>query len=459
MGISNQTGLAVSIEGKSAKSLIVPGWTTKQLYTLVPNNLLPTEILSEIFKLAVLPSPCIRIASAERKLHPLVVIPSVCTIWRHLAISLGSLWSHVDVYMAGHRKDDRALISLDQMRLWLERAGGAPMNFHVCFDQLESGDPQLSDILGPHMSRAVSLTFSLARQVHTQDLLNIYGAHCPLGQLQVLSITRTAANNLSTLDWPTNRLQGLTVLELVDLGSSVCPSLDELVWLLSNSPALHTLRLDGTVSRGRHNDSSGPIILPNLKHVEIAPFDSSSRYYSIFKALVPGNLALHVRVQLARCQSMREEVSALAVFLKRSNTVYLSFMDQPGLSTLPECLEVLDSAPELQFLSFETLEHPRYDMPTAPSKIFEGTGLHARRNDLRILHLQHIDMNRSMRDRMEQFIETRQPEKIIIGPQVKGLNSFIIQPRQGTRVDLLRELVGLVARSRNVELPIGESLS
>ncbi|KAG8785598.1 hypothetical protein FRC12_017384 [Ceratobasidium sp. 428] len=348
------------------------------------------------------------------------------------------------------------------MVLWLERAGGAPiLNFHATPQDAEDVDPQLYDILRPHMSRAVSLTFSRVGIVHAQDILNLYAACRPPGQLQVLSITGTIPHYSSTdwFGWPIRSLPGLTVLELFELSVQVCPNMDELVWMLSNSPALHTLRLVG--ASGIEYQDYPRIILPNLKYVEISPISSSARYYGILKALVPGNLALHVRVWLALsgCAD-KDGLSAFIAFLNRSNTVHLYFIE-PGFSRLgSEYLEVLDSVPHLQFLSFEPLGAPQYSMntPTALGKIFEGTGPHVRRNGLRVLHVQHMSMDQSMWDRMQQVIETRQPEKIIIGLEVRGLDD-IVESGQGTKLDWLRERVGLVVHGEHVELPIDENLS
>ncbi|KAG8785597.1 hypothetical protein FRC12_017383 [Ceratobasidium sp. 428] len=155
MSIHHQASLGVSIEGKLVESLAVPGRVGKQLYTPVPNNLLPTEILSQIFTIAVLSWSCVNVESTERKVHPLVVIPSVCATWRGLALSLGSLWCHVDADEEYIGSDDSTL-QLHRVELWLERAGEAPLNFH--FQRGRSADadvlvdPQLYDIISPAQS-------------------------------------------------------------------------------------------------------------------------------------------------------------------------------------------------------------------------------------------------------------------------------------------------------------------
>ncbi|KAG8775145.1 hypothetical protein FRC12_001645 [Ceratobasidium sp. 428] len=306
MDVYEQAGPDASIQKAPLEFLAKPGQTNNQSTIPVPISLLPLEILSNIFILTALPLPCVSINSIGYKLSPLVVIPSVCTTWRRLAMNLGSLWSHVDI-LGGYRKADCATLSLNWTILWLERAGGAPMSFH--FQNSQSSwdgdadlyvdvDPQLYDILLPHISRAVSLTFSDVRQVHAQNLLNLYALRCPPGQLQVLSVMKITPTSSFTdrFIWPTGNLRGLTVLHLMGLGRQVSPNLDELVSMLLNSPTLHTLRLCG--SHHYMGDHDYPeIILPNLKYVEILPITSTTSNYRLLKALMPGNLALHVRVK------------------------------------------------------------------------------------------------------------------------------------------------------------------
>ncbi|KAG8717198.1 hypothetical protein FRC09_014632 [Ceratobasidium sp. 395] len=344
------------------------------------------------------------------------------------------------------------------MELWLERAGEAPLNFH--FQRGRSADadvlvdPQLYDILRPHISRAVSLTFSHVTDVHVKTLINLYAACCLPGQLRVLSMTGTIFS-LSSHEfvWPIGTLRDLTVLELNSLSPYACPTWDEFSSMLSNSPGLHTLRVIDDHPYYRNQDLDPPEIrLPNLKYVEIAPICQFSGNVRLVRALMAGDRALHVQVRLpTHCDE--DSLSALAAFLRRSNVVYLYFLE-PSFSRLsPSSFEVFESVPQLKFLSFHCAGD--YDPLTALLRTADGKNPHTKCTSLRILHLQHVVMDRSVWGRIQELIETHQLEKIIIGPQAKGFDN-IVEPGQVTRLDWLRERVSQVVYSDQVQFPVSE---
>ncbi|KAG8780648.1 hypothetical protein FRC12_022736 [Ceratobasidium sp. 428] len=117
--------------------------------TLAPINALPLEVLSHIFTLLVAPSVCVGEEysyiddfsnySRIHRSHPLIIIPSVCTHWRRLAIRTPSLWSHVDI--GAHLRGIVEGTILPRARLWLEQAGeemGSGLLAKVIHSQLDT---------------------------------------------------------------------------------------------------------------------------------------------------------------------------------------------------------------------------------------------------------------------------------------------------------------------------------
>lgn len=106
---------------------------------LAPINLLPPEILTDIFMMAVDVDRAARAAAAEKKSAEgesapaknsifrradlATVVSSVNIHWRRLAVRTRALWAHIDLGEHGARTD----IPFAKAKLWLERARGAPL--------------------------------------------------------------------------------------------------------------------------------------------------------------------------------------------------------------------------------------------------------------------------------------------------------------------------------------------
>jgi hypothetical protein len=94
---------------------------------------LPQEVLAYIFTLAVNAG---RTLEAHRSSHlqfppdPAIVLSSVSSHWRHIALGLPELWTYVDL-------NRRA--GLKYPKLWLERASDRPL--FICFDQPQELEP------------------------------------------------------------------------------------------------------------------------------------------------------------------------------------------------------------------------------------------------------------------------------------------------------------------------------
>lgn len=139
---------------------------------LVPINKLPLEILSQIFLLAT------RTYTQPDNGHrgkPYISpssLAGVCSIWRKTAISLPSLWSHIDIYLNGPKMNDCLLCA----KSWVERAKN-----NLLFLDLMSwgGSPTASEVAALEL---LNFLAPLGKQVQsicmfTQDSTDALGRH------------------------------------------------------------------------------------------------------------------------------------------------------------------------------------------------------------------------------------------------------------------------------------------
>ncbi|KAG8678992.1 hypothetical protein FRC08_017306 [Ceratobasidium sp. 394] len=183
VGSRDQGGQSMHVTDEANAIASIGGHLMESRTTLprfAPIDIIPPEILSCIFALAALPSSCINVTDNNHKLHPLVAISSVCTKWRHLAIRTRLLWAHIDINEKSINSDWDTYW-LNRTQLWLGRADGVPIHLHFQSEQrgVVVGDLQMGNILRPHMSRAVSLTFSRLSEAYARLVLNNYATCYP----------------------------------------------------------------------------------------------------------------------------------------------------------------------------------------------------------------------------------------------------------------------------------------
>ncbi|KAG8774442.1 hypothetical protein FRC12_001978 [Ceratobasidium sp. 428] len=123
---------------------------------------------------------------------------------------------------------------------------------------------------------------------------------------------------------PVNILQGLTQLELVDLEELACPSMEDTLRVLSDCPALHTLRLINLDVPWDHlSHGQNTISLPNLRFLEITRVNCT-KVLLFLSNIAPGALALDVRLDADYTVEHDESTLPGQVLLALANVVSLS---------------------------------------------------------------------------------------------------------------------------------------
>ncbi|KAG8795185.1 hypothetical protein FRC12_017378 [Ceratobasidium sp. 428] len=412
----------------------------------MPINVLPPELMSRIFALVVSSSACtgdesylLSTSYYERSYitHPLVTIPSVCTRWRQLATGTPSLWSHVDIQDQLRGKKDMNV--LPRTRFWLERARDVPLSLHIGNIYQESGNgSELLSLLKPHITNLYSLMFSGESGAYFWSILHLYAEVCPLGSLASLSLRSVKGDGFAVgpFTWPTNALRGLTSLHIGGLPLAKCPSMDQLVNMLTNSPALHTLKLWSSrfapLSGGRNCPE---VDLPCLRRLRL-DYLLDYTLTTLLNLLMPGPLELDVGLLLGS-KASSESYAAVLSFLKRTNIFCLSLR---GVNTT-RLAEQLGCVPKLRMLEliYETGE------TCANLGALTVPGIMTDKFDARCPSLQLLWINGSHVD-SETYIQL---QRIVschyLNAIVFGDRTVIHNPIRKTMVEWLRERVKSVA--------------
>ncbi|QRV95143.1 pyrolysin [Ceratobasidium sp. AG-Ba] len=244
---------------------------------IVPIQRMPPEVLSYVFTHTI-PEYC-AFESPDQWSHPLVVITSVCTRWRQIAIQNSSLWIHVD-FTSGLRSDN-LICDFNLPGLFLERSGDKLV--HVHFGPPELNVVQAFDrmfrILAPYVHRISSLNFPSDSTVELVgcvfEACSGYASSPALTSLLIGSIEPKDRRDDTYIGigWPTDFLCGLTSLQFGGLGwegSKIHQG--ELFSILSGSPALKVLELRSTMIMSDYLDH--PMIdLPELQYLNLRKTD------------------------------------------------------------------------------------------------------------------------------------------------------------------------------------------
>ncbi|KAG9112971.1 hypothetical protein FRC07_007842 [Ceratobasidium sp. 392] len=275
---------------------------------LTPVNLLPPEILTNIFIMAVDSDRASRTANIQesqegetravsrpRRADLATVISSVNIHWRRLAVRTRALWAHIDLNEGGARTNT----PFARAKLWLERARGAPL--YVSINTTGSA-AKIIDVWGilplliSHEThfRSLDLAFNQVDEVHAAlarwlndgapsslrslaisvpyppqqgdtphavppGLLGREQRDAFFGPLRSLDLDGTY------LSWNGPSFRGLVDLRLSRLTDRVCPNVEQFVGILSGSPALRTLWLRRMTIRVGARMNFAPIKLNNLE--------------------------------------------------------------------------------------------------------------------------------------------------------------------------------------------------
>ncbi|CAE6514785.1 unnamed protein product [Rhizoctonia solani] len=235
---------------------------------VVPINRLSEDILMRIFATVIawdniscdfiLDTPTLR-----KKPRSVLVLSSVSVAWRYIVVNTSSFWTHLDLdvldasYLPKHSG------------LCLAYVKDAPLDLHITCTIFEANEskhtaPPIPQYLIDHT--IASLTIESFSQGHATALANAWLANGSAHNLQNLRVSVKRAYmyqraqsipidasglcNISTLclsgvgtDWSTIKLSKFTDLDLSNLESGSCPSIEQLQTILMSNPELRILRL------------------------------------------------------------------------------------------------------------------------------------------------------------------------------------------------------------------------
>ncbi|KAF8600016.1 hypothetical protein BDV93DRAFT_608938 [Ceratobasidium sp. AG-I] len=286
---------------------------------LAPINLLPPEILTDIFIMGVEADRAARAAAAEKRSEEGEAAPAVNSIlkradlatvlssvnihWRRLAVRTRALWAHINLGERGAKTD----MPFAKAKLWLERARGAPL-----YVSINTTGPAATIIdawgilplLRTHEThfRALDLALNSVDEVHAALARWLSeGAHDSLKTLAIsvpyppkhgdtphaippgllpreqrdafFEPIRSLDLDGTYLSWAGPSFRGLVELRLSRLTDRICPNVEQFVTILSSSPALRTLWLRRMTIRPGARMNFAPITLNHLstlglEHIE-----------------------------------------------------------------------------------------------------------------------------------------------------------------------------------------------
>ncbi|KAF8600715.1 hypothetical protein BDV93DRAFT_258842 [Ceratobasidium sp. AG-I] len=343
-----------------------------------PISKLPSEILGYIFELSK--SPCMHEAGSttQASLHCSDAISGVCSYWRHVSLSIPSLWDHIGISSGspfyGHR--ERATVLL-------ERSCEKPLHVHLYEPSTTNENyrmehnseiSRVSNFLTPHMSRIRFLSVESDggdgyHSILSSWLDNIAPgtttglSYCQPGDTVTLDLDRFSekphAEHLLSLRvlrlqnalFPFNSLayHGLVDLQL-DFSNRKCNvPISSFAAILASSPGLMILKLE------------------NVRLVSMADWDYTITYaLQSLEVLNLGGMGLHSqRLLLSLISPSRRNVNlSVGLVIGRLPTLYgglESFFKRSHITTLyarprvsedhPDyVMKILDWVPNLEYL-------------------------------------------------------------------------------------------------------------
>ncbi|KAJ8084470.1 hypothetical protein AAF712_004371 [Marasmius tenuissimus] len=270
-------------------------------FRIFPINDLPIEIISNILRFVIWSAPNPTLGILWR-----LQITWVCKHWRHAAISDPTIWNAV--WFRDAPPFTRSLA-------WVERAGSSQLDLRINDSEgrtytdvdikpllvhlhpklsnlrmlillFENWEPILAILKWIEEAGRAGMEFNIERfELHRTGSPYIWpGMHFEptgygdalftlFGGQRVPSLSYFTVNGVH-LDWDKSVLENLTTLDLRRMPVTLCPSLHRFRQLLTLSPRLEKLSLDGAGPSGAPNPQHGlqPIECAHLKTLVIANF-------------------------------------------------------------------------------------------------------------------------------------------------------------------------------------------
>ncbi|KAG8795178.1 hypothetical protein FRC12_017371 [Ceratobasidium sp. 428] len=400
------------VTGNIAQSQSLILRTTNMSATLAPISGLPSEISSQIFTHAAQPLDCSRPFQQHLEKHPLVAVSLVCTRWRGLAISMGSLWSHIHLeeyfFSNAYGSEARRWIEL-----WLKRSSGAPLSL-----RFERGAPGLSDLepiislLQPHIFKVTSLVFHESSEKLVRAILTLYGTCSPSIPLETLAINYpVATRETPKLKWPVDNIQGLRTLNLCRLPDSLVPSFDELEQMLLNSPGLYDLRVRRSDPILPRNNTRSKVKIPNVQVLEIE-CDAHAVLELLLSLLDPGKKQLYFLLKHPLPISPRYTQEILE-FFERANVVGLKLI-KLGPESVTQLSTYLDRLPRLQILHLDCMAHGNCAILDALIVSGDGDKTRARRPELMQLYISNMLIDSEAQGKPKQIVVVHRLRRFVL---------------------------------------------
>lgn len=306
---------------------------------LVPINRLPNELLARIFLAAV--RMCVR-RPRERSKAKCYIYPTtlagVCRAWRKAAISLPSLWSHIDIALNGKNTGSFLLCA----KTWVERAQNSPLFVDLISDSkapstTEKDALELLNFLTPLANNIGSIrlftngtTGSLGRRILASWVL-----HGSLGSMRLLDACRLGPSPTKmqpwdpspsdsfappppaqadeffrsvqylhlwgfSIPWTSAAYHGLVHLTLEGSGSHKLTQ-SQLAVILQSSPRLRYLNFSNVEVQPEQWSELEPIFLADLEVLEI-----EENSHLILPLLAPGTKPLKMAFCSNNCPGSSE---------------------------------------------------------------------------------------------------------------------------------------------------------
>ncbi|KAG8688869.1 hypothetical protein FRC08_011225 [Ceratobasidium sp. 394] len=306
--INAELGSLLADEQRLWKTRIILQGLRNKSSVLSPVNLLPPEILSDIFVMAVDADRVSRAASIKKSQEEggnnaapsrpprpdlATIISSVNIHWRRLAVRTRALWAHIDLGEGGAQTN----MPFARAKLWLERARGAPLHISINTTAATIIDAWgILPLLRTHETHFRSLDLALNQIDEVHGALARWLTEGAPNSLRSLAISvpyppkqgdtphalppgmlsreqrdaffeplRSLDLDGTYLSWGGASFRGLVDLRLSRLTDRVCPNVEQFVGILSGSPALRTLWLRRMTIRVGARMNFAPVKMSNLE--------------------------------------------------------------------------------------------------------------------------------------------------------------------------------------------------
>lgn len=375
---------------------------------LTPVNLLPPEVLTHIFIVAVEADRKSRAERARKpreeggtnkqSTHPhalhrpdlATVISSVNVNWRRQAVRTRSLWSHIHLGEGGALTEP----PFARAKLWLERARGAPLYVTINTTGAQVIDAWgMLPLLRTHETHFSSLDLALNTVDDVHAALARWLNEGAPKSLETLAISvpyppkhgdsphalppglqpreqrdaffgaiRSLDLDGTFLTWGGPAFRGLVDLRLSRLTDRSCPTVEQFVGILAGSPALRTLWLRRMTIRIGSRINFAPVKLNSLEILGLEHIEPQGLCL-LLPLLAPERRPLYIKLS-AYTRDPGEVGEALTDLFARSkvDSLYLNTCVNPG--QLPRMLVRLQHLRTLTWQGlnisdefFETMAH------------------------------------------------------------------------------------------------------